>query len=160
MNDVFRLQTACKQFCYSARFRSRLWSVLTGVHSDSIRRPLFSSRRAVVRTGVAFGTAGVRDVFDAKYLGNYGRYGVVYSWEPIGKWPGRIEWWRHWWRHVTRFRHSSDANGCSSACRRPRALIHSARGDNFSYDRRLASALLVVCLYAPQTAAASVLNKL
>jgi len=42
-----------------------------------------------------------------------------YYWEPIGTWQRRIEWWRHWWHHVTRWRHSSDLNGWSSARTRP-----------------------------------------
>ena len=33
----------------------------------------------------------VVSVFDAKYLGNYGRYGVVYYWDPMGKWAGKID---------------------------------------------------------------------
>jgi len=33
----------------------------------------------------------VRD-FEIKYLGNQGRYGVSYYWEPIGKWPRAVEW--------------------------------------------------------------------
>jgi len=50
---------------------------------------------------------------------NRGTRGVHY-WEPIKKWPRRIEWWRHWWRHATRWRHINDLNVWCSARTRPR----------------------------------------
>ena len=78
---------------------------------------------------MAGGETGWRSVrVRHNYFGNYGRQGVVYYCEPIGKWPRRIEWCRYWWCHVTRWRHSSDVNGRGSARTRPRqckAVLYS-----------------------------------
>ena len=64
--------------------------IIIGAYTTRMYRPTnFPQLTAGVCTWVAFGTSCM---CACKYLGNYGRYGIVYYWEPIGKWPGKIEW--------------------------------------------------------------------
>ena len=75
--------------------------------------------RLVVR---ACATVRRVSVFDANYLGNYGRRGclILVTYRKVAR---QNQWWRHWWHHVTRWRHSCDVKGWGSAHTRPRIVF-------------------------------------